>query len=76
MCVNLYHLPQVGHRPVMIAAVNLPPGLGSAALGDRKNAASAVLSACWEMQSRHQGLSGQMWMVAAGTFNCKPERWG
>ena len=92
---------------MLVSAVNLPPGSGTTALGDRKNLSGAMLAACRElqvrqawlhggssiegckesmcsipqvswstlMQGRHQALLGQMWMITAGTFNCKPARY-
>jgi len=63
---------QVGHRPVMVAAVNLPKGSGSVAVDERRNVSPAIQTACREIQGRLQGLSGQTCVVVAGTFNCKP----
>ncbi|GAX76240.1 hypothetical protein CEUSTIGMA_g3684.t1 [Chlamydomonas eustigma] len=63
----------VGNRPVMVASVHLSPpvsGRTSAAQeGDHKHLASAVQSACRELQNVHEGLLGKMWMIVAGTFN-------
>ena len=70
-----HQLLQFGRRPLMVAAVNMFPGAGSAATADRKQLSAAVSGACRELQGRHQGLTGLMWMAAAGTFNCKPEGW-